>query len=63
MVHTKLEKVNTIMNKDERRVYLETRLRNLKRTYNKLLQHADLTDETQQIKTLINETEQELAMI
>lgn len=51
------------MNKDERRVYLETRLRNLKRTYTRLLQHADLTDETQQIKTLINETEQELAMI
>ena len=33
----------------EYKVYMEARLRNLKRKYAKLLQHADLLDETEAI--------------
>lgn len=34
----------------EQRVLLETRLRNLKRKLSKMLSHADLTDEVQEIQ-------------
>ena len=44
----------------EYRVYLETRLRNLKRRYSKLLQHADLVDEALDTKKQIQATEEEL---
>lgn len=47
---------------DERKILLETRLRNLKRRYVRLLQHADLIEETREIKGEISEIEKELAM-
>ena len=45
----------------ERKVYLQAKLRNLKRTYAKLLQHADLLEETKHIKKEINNIEKELS--
>lgn len=47
---------------DERRVLLETRLRNLKRRHVRLLQHADLMEEARETKREISEIESELAM-
>lgn len=47
---------------NERKVLLETRLRNLKRRYAHLLQHADLMEEARMIKGEISEIETELAM-
>lgn len=61
MVPKQFKQVNTIMN-DERKILLETRLRNLKRRYVRLLQHADLVEETREIKGEISEIEKELAM-
>ena len=43
MVHGKPKQV-IVMDEKQQRVFNETRLRNLKRTYAKLTQHADLTD-------------------
>ena len=47
---------------NERRVLLETRLRNLRRRYVHLLQHADLMEEARETKREISEIETELAM-
>ena len=38
------------MTPQELKVYNETRLRNLKRTYSKIIQHGELTDEALRIK-------------
>ena len=48
------------MEKQERKVYLETRLRNLKRKYSRLIQHPDLIEETRETKQEINTTIKEL---
>ena len=50
------------MDGNQRRILLETRLRNLKRRYVKLLQHADLMEEARTVKGEISEIETELAM-
>lgn len=50
------------METKQRKVLLQTKLRNLKRKYVKLLQHADLVDEAREIKGEISEIEKELAM-
>ncbi len=51
-----------MMMSKERRVLLETRLRNLRRRYVHLLQHADLMEEARETKREISEIETELAM-
>ena len=45
---------------NERKVYLETKLRNLKRKYTKILQHADLGEEAIELKAEIDGIEREL---
>ena len=42
------------------KVYLETRLRNLKRSYAKMFQHADLLDETRELGKEIQDIENKL---
>lgn len=48
------------MNDRERKVYLEAKLRNLKRKFSKLIQHSDLLQETLEIKKEIDKIENEL---
>ena len=44
----------------EQRTYLETRLRNLKRSHAKLIQHSDLKEEAQQVQEYIKDTTRKL---
>ena len=48
------------MNDRERKVYLEAKLRNLKRKFSKLIQHSDLVTEALEIKKEIDSIENEL---
>lgn len=48
------------MNYNERKVYLQTKLRNLKRKYAKVIQHADLGEEAIELKAEIDSIEREL---
>lgn len=48
------------MNEKETQVFKETRLRNLKRTYAKMIQHADLIEECIELKSEIDGLEREL---
>lgn len=48
------------MNDKERKVYLETRLRTLKRKYTKMIQHSDLTEDCIDLKNEIGNVECEL---
>ena len=48
------------MNDKEKKTYLETRLRNLKRQYAKVLQHSDLAEEAIDLKADIDSIEREL---
>ena len=47
----------------ERKVLLETRLRNLKRKHAKLTKHADLIEETIELKAEIDGIERELTYL
>ena len=49
------------MNDRETLVFKQTRLRNLKRKYAKLIQHASLLEETETVKAEIDSLEKELA--
>ena len=51
------------MNDKERQVYLETRLRNLKRKYAKIKEHAELGDEAIETKADIDTLEKELKLM
>lgn len=51
------------MNNLETKVFLETKLRNLRRKHAKLAQHADLTEEYQDIGREIKDIEQQLKLI
>ena len=46
----------------ERRTLLETRLRNLKRKYSKVIQHADLGEEAIELKSQIDVIERQLKL-
>ena len=48
------------MNARETKVFKETRLRNLKRKYAKMVQHADLNEEAIELKAEIDGLEREL---
>ena len=48
------------MNPREEKVYKETRLRNLKRRYAKVIQHHDLFEEAIELKADIDQLEREL---
>lgn len=50
------------MTPTEERVFNETRLRNLRRSYSKLIMHGDLADEALQIKKEIETIKNQLAM-
>jgi hypothetical protein len=50
------------MEYNEKTVYLQTRLRNLKRKYAKIIQHSDLAEEAIDLKADIDQIERELAM-
>ena len=52
-----------IMNDRELKVYLETKLRNLKRSYAKLVNHADMIEECIELKAEIDGIERELKLI
>ena len=51
------------MNNLETKVFLQTKLRNLKRKHAKLAQHADLTDEYTSIGKEIKDVENQLKLI
>ena len=48
------------MDEKERKVLLQTRLRNLKRRYSKVIQHADLGEEAIELKSKIDGLKREL---
>lgn len=48
------------MDENQERVFIETKLRNLKRKYSKLIQHSDLTDEAIEVKNEIEVLEDKL---
>ena len=48
------------MEHNQKRVYLETRLRNLKRKYAKIAAHADLGEQAIELKAEIDGIEREL---
>lgn len=48
------------MSPEERKVCLETRLRNLKRRYAKMIQHPDLVEECIELKADIDHITREL---
>lgn len=48
------------MNQKEKRIFLETKLRNLRRKYAKMIQHADLLEECIELKAEIDGIEREL---
>lgn len=48
------------MNENEKRTYKQTKLRNLKRKYAKIKQHADLVEEAIELKADIDTLEKEL---
>ena len=49
--------------KPEEKVYLQTRLRNLKRRYSKLIQHSELNEECIELKAEIDGLEKELKLM
>lgn len=49
-----------MLSERENNVLMETRLRNLKRRYSKVKEHAELTDEARKILTEINHIETKL---
>ena len=49
-----------VLTEKEQRVYKETKLRNLKRKYAKMRQHADLLEECIELKADIDSLEREL---
>ena len=49
-----------VLSDKEKRVLKETRLKNLKRKYSKLIQHSDLTEEAIETKCDIDSLEREL---
>ena len=48
------------MKTNQQKVYLETKLRNLKRKYTKVVQQADLTEQAIELKAEIDGIEREL---
>lgn len=52
-----------ILTDKEYKIFLQTKLRNLKRKYAKLIQHADLTEEAIKIKAEIDGIEKELKLM
>lgn len=51
------------MTDKERQVFLKAKLRNLKRKYNKMIQHADLIEECIELKSEIDGIERKLKLM
>lgn len=49
-----------VLSDKEKKVLMQTRLRNLKRKYAKMIQHADLLEECIELKAEINGIERDL---
>jgi len=62
MVFSELTQVITL-NTVENKVFLQTKLRNLKRKHAKLANHADLTDDYFEIGKEINDIEDQLKLM
>jgi len=61
LVYGKLKSLEVVLMDDrERKTYLETKLRNLKRKYAKVVQHSDLIEETIELKAEIDAIERDL---
>ena len=52
-----------MLTEKEQKVLMETRLRNLKRKYSKVLQHADLTEMAIELKAEIDGLEKEIELM
>lgn len=63
MVHGKFKQVNIFMTNRERKTLLETRLRNLKRKYSRIIQHSDLIEQAIELKAEIDGIEREVTMM
>jgi hypothetical protein len=48
------------MNEKERKVLLKTRLRNIKREYAKIIQHAEFNEEAIELKAEMDQLEKEI---
>ena len=48
------------MNDKEKKVYLQTRLRNIKRKYAKIIQHAEFNEEAIELKAEMDQIEKEI---
>jgi len=48
------------MNDKEKKVYLQTRLRNIKRKYAKILQHSEFNEEAIELKAEMDQIEKEI---
>ena len=59
MVHGKSRKVMTLK-VDEKKTYLKVKLRNLKRKYARIKEHADLAEDAIELKCEIDSIEREL---
>ena len=51
------------MENNQKKIFLQTKLRNLKRKYSKMIQHPDLTEECIDLKAEIDGIERELKLI
>ena len=63
MVYGKFKQVNLFMTNRERKTLLETRLRNLKRKYSRIIQHSDLIEQAIELKAEIDGIEREVTMM
>ena len=52
-----------MLTEKEQKVLMETKLRNLKRKYSKLIQHADLTEMAIELKAEIDGLEKEIELM
>ena len=63
MVYEQSQQVNIFMTNRERKTLLETRLRNLKRKYARIIQHSDLIEQAIELKAEIDGIEREVTMM
>ena len=52
-----------VLSKQEKKVMKQTRLRNLKRKYAKIIRHSDLTEHAIELKADIDQLEKELKLM
>ena len=55
-----MKKGGIFMENNQKKIFLQTKLRNLKRKYAKMIQHTDLTEEAIELKAEIDGIERDL---